>query len=142
MRYIPTFLLVLLVSLSGCGNKSELKRVEVKGTVLLNGEPLKDGLIRMIPVEGSKNPRSVAKVENGQFYIDNLGGVAAGTYQVEVLGFRTETTVEDGETVENRIQFLPPEYNKKTKLTLTIPEDSRLVEEKFELQADPQKSYF
>lgn len=142
MTCLSLFTAVLLVLLSSCSRHSGPERIEVTGTVLLNGAPLQDGVIRMIPEAGSGNPRSVAKIENGTFRINNLGGVAVGTYQVEILGFRIEKTVEEGETIENRIQILPPEYNKKTTLTLTISEGSRLVEETFELEADPNKAYF
>ena len=65
MQRSPILLsLLLLVGLAGCSDSSS--QGEVNGTVTLDGQPLKDGDVRFVPVDG-KSPTTSAKITDGKF---------------------------------------------------------------------------
>ena len=52
----PTFtLLTCLLLLAGCGKKG-LERAVISGRVSYQGEPVQRGLLRFVPIEGTKGP--------------------------------------------------------------------------------------
>jgi hypothetical protein len=64
-RLLPIALLLILVS--GCGGSS----ASISGTVTYNGEPVGDGSITFIPVDG-KGPQAGGPIEAGHYGVDNI----------------------------------------------------------------------
>ena len=139
MRWISSFLLAGIACVaSGCGGDDGPERAVVSGQVTINGSPMPAGVIKLYPSEESKAPMSAADIVDGKFVVNNLGGAAVGKYRVEINGYKMETSKVGNEVYENRIQYVPAEYNKKTKLTLEVPSGGSGVEQKFDLTIDPK----
>lgn len=119
---------VLLISfstlLAGCSNE---RRQGIEGTVTMDGQPLAEGSIKLIPHEGTPGPTAGAKIENGRFSIDTTKGTFAGSFRVEILASRPSgrTTVdpETGEQYAIREQYVPAQYNTESQLTAQIKDD-------------------
>ena len=108
----------------GCGSASSLERVEVRGKAAYAGAPLENGEIRFFPMDGTEGPVSGAPILGGQYHVSQRGGVPVGSHRVEVEAFRAsraypELNAEGG----HREQFLPPQYNVASELTVTIAGD-------------------
>ena len=87
--YLFTLMLVL-VAICGCG-KSGLEKMPVRGTVTFNRQPVADGDIRFVPIEGTKGPTSIGNIVTGQYTIEARGGVPAGKHRVEIRIFGKAT---------------------------------------------------
>jgi hypothetical protein len=72
--------------ISGCG-QSRPARVPVSGKVLIDGKPLRYGVVRFTPAEG--RPSTGQLDENGRFVLscfEGNDGALLGKHQVEVSG--------------------------------------------------------
>jgi len=70
------------VSLSGC---SEPSTAIVHGTVTYQGQPVDQGSVRFVPIEGNTGPPSLGAIANdGQYRVEARGGVPVGKHRVEV----------------------------------------------------------
>ena len=122
---LPTWWCVWLVLLwVGCGEPSDRKSLE--GTVTLDGVPLAEGHVKFVPQRGTKGPIAGGKIIAGNFSISPEGGTFTGTFRVEITATRkTGKQVKDhrtGEMIDGIQQFLPPQYNRQSKLTATVTE--------------------
>ena len=83
---IPNGLRLLLaatvVSSIGCGPQSD--RLQVSGTITLDGAPLDNGSIRLTSTAKDKLFSSGATVKNGEFEIPAAKGLPPGTYRIEI----------------------------------------------------------
>ncbi|WP_437191712.1 hypothetical protein [Planctomicrobium sp. SH527] len=61
------FCLALVLLVSGCGGPTAPQRASVSGEVLVDGQPLSEGVISFIPTDGVKGPTSGTKVLNGRY---------------------------------------------------------------------------
>ena len=131
-------LLVALVLLSGCGD-SGLDKVIVSGKVSYQGEPVQDGLLRFVPVEGTKGPASGAVIRDGAYTAKAIGGVPLGKLRVEIRAFRKPANAPRREgpdlafRPEARKQYLPPKYNLQSELTVTLDSTGQQTRD-FDLQ--------
>jgi hypothetical protein len=92
----------------------------VSGTVQLDGQPVEEGSIQFIPVEGTKGPGTGAVITKGSYHIPRGQGVVVGKNRVELRAFKTtgrivqDPTAPPGVKTEERVQAFPPEYNDKS----------------------------
>jgi hypothetical protein len=80
--------------LTGCGDGRQAL-VPVSGRVLIDGQPLKYGVVRFIPENG--RPSGGKLDDNGKFALtcyDEADGVAPGRSLVEVLGGETLSSTQ------------------------------------------------
>ncbi len=135
-------LFVLWISLAaiGCGGGEEITRTHVKGTVKHNGEPLDDGRILFVPVEGETIGAPVQLTINNGVFNSQEGqmdtrGLVVGKNQVRVFSNKTTgrtITNPDGTKESEQVQFVPKKYNESSELIAEIkPETSELS---FDLQ--------
>jgi hypothetical protein len=116
--------------LIGCAGNS----AEVSGTVLLDGEPIPEGSITFIPVEGTTGPGVGAVITNGQYHIPSNKGVTVGKNRVELRAFKnTGRKVQDptgkrGTMTDERIPAFPPEYNDKSEIVRDIQKGANTVD--------------
>lgn len=121
---------VCLCMMSGCGESDGLDRLHVKGTVTVNGAPLKNGRISFLPTEGTSGPATGTVIENGQFEIPLEQGPMQGKHRIEIMAVRpTGQKIREGSGSENPDafveeveQFIPPKYNLKSELTAELNE--------------------
>src|SRR5215470_15766954 len=73
------FSAVCLCGALGCSGDN---RSEVSGTVKLNGQPVVEGAINFIPIEGNKGAGAGAAIIDGKYHIPRSSGVTAGKNRV------------------------------------------------------------
>jgi len=96
------------------------------GTVTVDGEPLKDGAVRFVPVDASKGGTAGAVIKDGTFTCQ----VPVGEMRVEfnapkIVGKRKAYDTPDSPTVDIVEELLPPKYNAKSELKITIKPGSQ-----------------
>ena len=132
----------LAVVTFGCGDRGP-GRVVVSGAVTHNGQPVKMGEIGFFPTSGTRAPMSGGYIVDGRYMVDAKGGVAAGTYKVEIRAYRPKPEaastgnpppiVAEARAKSPGEQFLPAKYNTKTELTFTVEPGGGPVTRDFEL---------
>ena len=117
----PTVVLVLV--LPGC-SRSPTRRVS--GEVSYKGEPIKEGSIEFLPIEGTGGPSVGAPIKDGAYVIPAAKGpLADGTYTVKLVAMRNTGIIPPGRRRYAKAgpamkAILPEEYNYKSKLKVKI----------------------
>lgn len=116
----PNLVLMLLISLSmpGCGKPTGPETGAVSGVVLLDGQPLSGATIRFIPqVEGSmtsgRTSLAVTDAE-GRYeleYSASKSGAMIGSHLVKISTQRTAGEDEEGNPLPPVEEKVPVEYN-------------------------------
>src|SRR5262245_56078067 len=121
--------ILALACAAGCsgGGKSA-----VSGNVKLDGQPLKEGLIKLVPADNKPGTMDAA-IRDGKY---TLTAVPPGEYRVEisankVVGKKKMYDTPDSPTVDEVVELLPARYNTGTELKLTVKSGSQ--EKDFEL---------
>ena len=113
----------ILLVVGGCGKNSS-GRYEVRGWVMLDGEPLESGLVRFVPVAGTKSPSAGGEIDQGAFQISGNKGPFAGDYRVEITASRGTGVMQYDKVLdinyEEQEQYLPARYNRSSKLAAQI----------------------
>lgn len=110
----------------GCGGESKLERVIVCGEATYQGKPIEDGVIRFVPLEGTKGPVSGAMIEGGRYEANIRGGVPVGKHRVEIQAFRKAPSRPGNirspqfDAAETKVQYLPAKYNGRSELKVTV----------------------
>src|SRR5262245_13602942 len=123
-------LTAVLLGLLGCGDP---QKAEVSGTVQLDGQPIEEGSIQFIPVEGTTGPSAGGTITNGQYHIPRDKGVTVGKNRVELRAFKkTGRKVQDptgppGTLADERIQAFPPEFNDKSTVVKDVRTGSNTI---------------
>ena len=117
-----------LLLFSGCWNSAP----SVDGTVLLDGDPLPEGRIRFVPVEGTPGPDAGAVIDEGKYRVTK--GLTAGKYRIEILGPKESTRrkeqdpITPNELIPAAIESVPPEFNVKSQLIRTVEAGSNTLD--------------
>jgi hypothetical protein len=124
-------LLIALLGFAGCAGSSG--QGTVKGTVTLDDQPLKEGVVRFVPVDG-KSQTASADIKDGKF----TAAVPLGEMQVEfsapkVVNRRKAYDTPDSPLVDEVIELLPARFNVKSQLRITVKKGSQ--DETFPLQS-------
>jgi hypothetical protein len=117
-RLMVCLLLGTLVWAAGCSGASGVGTVS--GQVTLDSEPLKEGVVRFVPVDG-KSQTSSAVITNGTF----TATVPVGTMRVEfsasrVLGRRKVYDDLNSPTVEVVGERIAERFNVKSELRINV----------------------
>ncbi len=126
---------VAVAIIGGCG-PGGIERAVLSGTVTYQGQPVKKGVIRFIPIKGTKGPSWGAHIIDGRYKAAGKGGVPVGTHKVEILAYRPKAAApppgREPDTIPPE-QYIPDKYNAKSVLEITIPPGSGKVVENFDL---------
>jgi hypothetical protein len=107
---------------AGCGPGNQA----LHGEVAYGGEPVQDGIIEFIPIEGTKEPSCGAAIVAGRYEIrQEVGPFIGGTYKVAIwatkkTGKMSPDPMDPTKQVEERANFIPADYNINTTLKCTI----------------------
>lgn len=85
-RLLIVCLAVLVMAAGGCSGDSgpQIDFVPLKGTVLIDGQPMTGGTLSFIPAPGTKGPVSTTQINlQGEFEVKGEG-VPVGTHKVVV----------------------------------------------------------
>jgi hypothetical protein len=121
---IILLLLLVLLGIAGCGGGSAMGTVN--GTVTFDGQPLKQGTVRFVPVDG-KSPTASANVTDGKFTVN----VPTGEMRVEfsapkATGRRTKMyDTPDSPVVEDTVELIPERYNVRSELKISVKKGSQ-----------------
>ncbi len=127
LRFCGGAALLVVVVLSGCSSESVKGTVE--GTVTYNSQPLEQGLIRFVPVDGKSQPAS-ATIAGGKFTAD----VPVGDFRVEITSPKVVGKTQmypDAPAVDRIEEAMPPKYNVQSELKMTVPKGK--TEKSFDL---------
>jgi hypothetical protein len=122
--------LLVLACVAGCSGSSA--QGIVNGTVTLDRQPLKEGDVRFVPVDG-KSQTASARVIDGKF----TAVVPVGEMRVEfsaagkVTGRHKMYDTDDSSVVDDVGQLIPERFNTKSELKITVKKGSQ--DEKFAL---------
>jgi hypothetical protein len=125
------FALIALI-LCGCSKKAG-GRVEVNGTVKLNGQPIKEGNITFEPLEG-QSTGTTAMINDGSYSIPRESGLMPGRYLIRVSAGDGKTPVNlvdpdhppgpsGGSNIVSK-DLIPADWNKDSKQERTVTKDS------------------
>ena len=92
------FVGLLIVSLNGCGAKSEPRRVAVRGSVIVGKKLVLEATVWLLPENGNAGPVAMTTVVDGLYNFTNLDGEYPGKYRVSVnleLGSLSKTASDD-----------------------------------------------
>lgn len=120
----PLLLGVIAVALAGCSDQYA-GRLEVAGRVKLKGEPLKDGSITFIPLDG-QGSQSGAPVTNGEYNVPRPSGLKPGRYLVRITAGDGKTPADEeagnpgGSTNIVSWDLIPDDWNTKSKQQVEV----------------------
>jgi len=118
------------VVFAGCGPTDSAKGT-VTGEVTLDGQPLKTGLIRFVPVDG-KTPTADTTITDGKFSaVVPLGEKKVEISAPKVVGKLKMYDTPDSPVVDQVKDIIPPQYNVRTTLTMTVQKGTQ--ERRFEV---------
>ena len=119
-------LLLLFGAATGCGGDG-LNRASVEGMVTVDGTPIPEGNMAMIPMAGTTGPSAGATITDGKYFISSDKGPVPGTYRVEIKAIRkTGRQIVDSHKpppdnlVDETEQYIPPEYNVESTLSVQL----------------------
>jgi len=118
--------LMVGVLLSGCNSAGD-GRLAITGEVSFDGQPILDGSITLSPL--AKGPSAGGRIVDGKFQIPTKGPTE-GQYRVIVQAMRKTGRMipvdpaVPADTVEETVQFLPPQFNTRTQLSVNISSDN------------------
>ncbi|HEY3391672.1 MAG TPA: hypothetical protein VGK58_03120 [Lacipirellulaceae bacterium] len=109
-----------LVSMAAHGCSSDSSKGIVSGTVTLDGQPLKSGLIRFIPADG-RTPTAEATITDGEYSAQvPLGEKRVSISAPKIVGKRKAYETADSPSVDIVEELLPARYNVTSELTLNV----------------------
>ena len=111
-------LVLLLLLLSGCGDG----RVAIQGSVAVNGNPIKTGVISFKPANAVASGPS-AVITDGKYLIPAKKGVMPGEYFVQIHASEDTgkfDTSMPGPPIRIIRQLVPPKYNLLSELKVSI----------------------
>lgn len=120
IQYVALATMLALVCLVGCN--SGVPRSPVSGSVTLDEKPLKEGSILFIPL--SDGPSAGGDIKDGRYELKEEDGPGLGRYRVEinswVPGGRGIKDAATGETEQDLVSIVPPQYNRDSELEVEV----------------------
>jgi hypothetical protein len=132
MRVLVAGILACAGLLLGCSSGG-LRTAAVSGTVTLNGQPVAEGSITFIPVEGTTGPERGAVIKDGQYSIPQAKGVVVGKNRVELRSIQKsgkkiqDPTKPPGTLIDELAEAFPPECNSKSTLVRDIQAENNTL---------------
>jgi len=126
------------ISFSGCGRHDGPELGQVKGTVLLDGQPLSHALLIFQPQGGSGSYSVGITDSKGAYrleYTRSQKGALVGSHEVSIsTAIESSTDLDTKENPKMAKERIPPQYNKKTELIREVKEESNTLD--FQLESE------
>lgn len=116
--------IVVFALFGGCGGAGDdLPRQEVSGSVILQGEPLSEGMIQLRP-ETNQGTFASAAIKDGKYAIPRHEGPVAGGYRVIITSPPKSTGASDdggpGKAPPSPPDRVPKKYNASSTLNAEV----------------------
>lgn len=123
---VKLLLLALVAVATGCGKRSDIDKLVVSGEVVYAGEPIPNGQIRFVPIDGTRGPISGGVIKDGKYTATGKGGVPVGRHRVEIYGYRPVKSAKSGKMSEgpDSEQYIPAKYSGGSSLTADVNAES------------------
>jgi hypothetical protein len=114
---------------AGCGGaQDDLPRQAVAGTVMLDGQPLKSGLIQFQPASADASTAGGAGIVDGHYSISRAEGLVPGAYRVSITSVAEAATplppgATPGDPVMKVKEPIPAKYNATTQLNAQVTKE-------------------
>jgi hypothetical protein len=124
IRRSGAVLLCLVAALVGCGRRGN--HAAISGQVTLDGQPLEQGSILFVPIEGTQGVPTGAEIKAGQYRLSSTNGPPVGRNRVEITAVRpTGKMVPDplgapGSQRELFVSAVATRFNADSKLTCDV----------------------
>lgn len=119
------------------------RRASVQGIVTFDGAPLENGVLVLLPADGTKGPTAGSAVSKGAFSIAAASGPVVGRYRVEIKALRktgrqVKAVIPVGgrKEKEESEQFIPAKYNTASELEVEIKPGRNAIT--LELESTPK----
>jgi hypothetical protein len=106
----------VVISITGCSNERPMG--DVQGTVTVNGEPLKEGSVRFLPVNGDTQATG-GSIRDGKFRVQ----VPVAKQRVEIAANMIDPEKTPPNATADQIvmkALVPDRYNFQSELTLDV----------------------
>lgn len=115
----------LLVTSLGCGSGNPLNRQAVSGKVTLDGQPLDQGTIELVPTVTEGGILSGGAIRDGSFQVPADKGLPPGTYTVRIYsveGDAAPAAPAGADIVKAPLakERIPAKYNSQSELTAEV----------------------
>jgi hypothetical protein len=116
-----------------CGKKGP-RRAAVSGHVNLDGQPISEGVIQFLPVEGTIGPEAGGVIGNGQYNIPREKGPVVGKNRVELRASKkTGRKIQDptgrpGVLTDEYKEVFPPDANTNSTLVREIKDKPNVID--------------
>ncbi|MEW4565056.1 hypothetical protein AB1K70_21205 [Bremerella sp. JC770] len=122
-------LVVLLASLgflAGCGASDGM--ITISGSVTLDGEPVQDGSISLMPINGGSMGGGL--IEDGYYTAKSSPGEMAVQIHAHKMVKKKNPTREEVERglTEDSVSIIPNVYNRQSKLRIDVAPDQKNFE--------------
>jgi len=130
-RLAVTLTMTCFSAALGCSGDG---RSEVSGTVKVNGQPVVEGAINFIPIEGNTGAGAGATITDGKYHIPRSAGVTPGKNRVELRAFKNtgrkvqDPTGKPGTLADERVMMFPPEFNDRSTLVRDVKSGSDTID--------------
>jgi hypothetical protein len=120
-------LTVLAAAPAGCSDRYG-GRQAVRGAVTLQGQPLKEGVIAFVPLDG-QDTQSGAPVVNGSYSVPRESGLKPGKYLVQLTAGDGKTPHDEeaaapgGSTNIVSLDLIPEDWNVRSKQQVEVRKD-------------------
>jgi hypothetical protein len=128
---LPTLLWAAALVVVGCGPRSD--RLEISGTITLDGAPLDRGSIRFTSTGEQKQMAAGAMIRDGAYLIPQEKGLLPGVYHLEIHApdadappIRVSAT-PGGPSIPVAPDRIPAEYNIESDKTVQVTADGANV---------------
>jgi hypothetical protein len=125
---------VILLCAAGCGRDARgPARAAVSGEVLLDETPLKAGVIRFVPVDGTRGPVALTIIKDGRYQMSNSDGPVLGKNAIEIVATAADSPLagatdirtawaEYAKTSSSRPPEvkIPKKYNRNSQLNVVV----------------------
>jgi hypothetical protein len=133
-RLVPAFAIGAAFFVGGCGGPP---RAKVRGTVTLDGKPIKNGSIEFFPISGQGQTAGVA-IKDGAYSVDaSVGEMKVSIRATEVIGQHKAYDTPDSPMIDDVRSIIPARYNAQSELKRTLVAGDNEVN--FDLATKPEK---
>jgi hypothetical protein len=126
VRDIGALLGVIVATWSASGCFSGKAKYDVQGQVTLDGHPLEEGSILLVPTDATTGTTTGGQITQGQFRLTGAQAAPPGEYKVEIRATRKSGRMVQkamgapGELMPEMIEAVAPRFNTASQLRVVV----------------------